>query len=196
MNKYGFSTITEIQLSLSKWKFPSSISLWTLNLKARLIFTLGWCSQVLKFNPPKLTPVHGHSLCLASLDTRLCSEMNWTRAWEWICAYPTLQEKELDTYSRWVWPPCTKEGANLGFPPPPQARTRLVLVRRQGSRQQEDRRKDKMQRMCRRRSSFLYSSDFMPWLYDNVNEPEKNHNIHQGLLFRACTPSPKSFPIY
>ena len=104
MSEYSFSTVTEIQLSLSKWKFPSSISLWTLNLKARLVFTLGWCSQGLKFNPPEsllvsFTTVHGHSLCLVSLDTHLCSQMKWTRAWEWVYANPTLQEKQFNTYS-------------------------------------------------------------------------------------------------
>lgn len=41
MNKYSSSTMTETQLSLSKCKFPFSMSLWTLNRKAQLIFTQG-----------------------------------------------------------------------------------------------------------------------------------------------------------
>lgn len=41
MNKYSSSTMTEIQLSLSKCKFPFSMSLWTPHRKAQLIFTLG-----------------------------------------------------------------------------------------------------------------------------------------------------------
>lgn len=47
--------------------------------------------------------------------------------------------------------------------------------------------------MCRRRGSFLHSYDFMSRETDNVNEPEKNLNTHQGPIFSVeFVPLPRS----